>query len=229
VKAIHVIEAIKGRLSTRAFLDKPVSRETIEAILDTARWAPSGGNLQPWQVAVVTGDKKQRIANAIMEARRNGEKERADYPYYPREWFEPYKSRRVATGIALYQALGIAREDKAARNEAWNRNYRFFGAPVGLLFFIDRRLGHGALVDVGLFLQSLMLAACANGLATCPQASLADYPDIIRPILGIEDNLALVCGLSLGYPDPDAAVNQYRTERIAVNELTRWYEDGDYS
>lgn len=220
---MDVIDAIKSRSSTRAFLDKPVGRETVEAILDTARWAPSGGNLQPWQVTVVTDKTKKRIGEAIIQARKAGEKERSDFAYYPHEWFEPYKSRRAATGIALYRSLGIARNDMQGRAEAWNRNYRFFDAPVGLLFFINHKLGNGAWTDLGIFLQSLMLTACAHGLATCPQASLSDYPDIIRNILDIGDDCTLICGLALGYPDPEAPVNQYRTDRIKLSEFTRWY------
>ena len=220
---MDVIKAIKTRFSIRAFLDKPVNQETVKSILDTARWAPSGGNLQPWQVAVVTGETKRLIGDKIIQARNAGEKERPDYPYYPDQWFEPYRSRRVATGVALYQALEIARDDMKSRKEAWNSNYRFFDAPVGLLFFIDRQMGKGAWVDLGIFLQSLMLTASAHGLATCPQASLSDYPDIIRNALDIEDDYALICGLSLGYADPDAPVNQYRTGRIEISESTRWY------
>ena len=221
---MNVIDAIKLRFSTRSFLDKPVSKETIQALLDVARWAPSGGNLQPWQVMVLSGKTKQQISNAIIQARSKGEKERPDYSYYPSEWFEPYKSRRVAAGVALYQALGIAREDSERRNQAWNNNYRFFDAPVGMLFFLERKLGRGAWVDLGLFLQSLMLAATARGLATCPQASLADFPDIIRKALAIEDKYALICGMSLGYAKSEAPENNYRTERAEVNEFTKWYD-----
>jgi nitroreductase len=220
---MDVIEAIKSRFSTRAFLDEPVNQETVTAILDAARWAPSGGNLQPWQVAVVIGETKRRIGDEIIQARKVGIKEHPDYPYYPLDWFEPYTSRRKATGVALYQSLGIEREDMEQRTEAWNRNYRFFDAPVGLLFFINRNLGNGAWVDLGLFLQNLMLTACDHGLATCPQASLADYPDIIRNILNIDDENTLICGLSLGYADPNAPVNQYRTDRVDISEFTQWY------
>ncbi len=221
---MNVCDAIKSRYSIRAFLDKAVARETIEALLDIARWAPSGGNLQPWNVMVVTGESKQGIGNAIIQARADGEKERSDFSYYPDEWFEPYKSRRVASGVALYQVLNIKREDTEKRNEAWNNNFRFFDAPVGLLFFIERNLGRGAWVDLGIFLQSLMLAATEHGLATCPQASLADYPDIIRKILAIDENYALICGLSLGYAKPEAPENNYRTERDEVSEFTKWYD-----
>lgn len=219
---MDVIQAIKTRSSTRAFLDKPVDRETVEAILDTARWAPSGGNLQPWRVVVLTGESKQRIGDEIIAAREAGIKEHPDQPYYPTEWFEPYKSRRKASGLALYQALGIKREDMQRRKEVWDRNYHFFDAPVGLLFFVDKRVKPGSLIDTGMFMQSVMITATAYGLATCPQVSLADYPDIIRDCVKVSDEYSLVCAMSLGYADSKAAVNSYRTERVSVAEFTSW-------
>jgi len=221
---MDLIAAMKARRSTRAFLDREVGDETIYQILDVARWSPSGVNMQPWQVAVVRGNTLQRISDALIAAREAGEREQPDYEYYPGEWFEPYKERRKATGVALYSALQIAREDTQARIEAWYNNYRFFGSPVGLLVFLDKRLGQGSWIDIGMFLQNIMLAAENEGLATCPQASLAEFPDIIRGILGIEDQLSLVCGLSLGYPDNEAAVNGYRTPREPVEAFTRWYD-----
>jgi nitroreductase len=146
-----------------------------------------------------------------------------DYSYYPGEWLEPFASRRIDCGRALYKALGIEKRDKDAKIRAWNNNYRFFGAPVGLLFFVNKTLNKGSWLDMGMFLQNVMLAASACGLATCPQASLADYPVIVRGLLGVDDQLALVCGMALGYPDLNAPVNQYRLERAPVDEFTRWH------
>jgi nitroreductase len=221
---MDILEAIRRRASTRAFLDKPVERATIETILDAARWAPSGADIQPWQVAVVTGSIKQRLSEALLAARIAGERERPDYQYYPLHWQDPYKSRRVACGLALYQAMKIGRDDKDARLKAWNNNYRFFGAPAGLLFFLDRTLEKGSWVDMGMFIENVMLAALGLGLATCPQASLAEYPDIARKILEIPDTRLLVCGMALGYPDAAAPVNNYRTAREPVSSFTAWYE-----
>jgi len=221
---MELITAMKARHSTRAFLDREVESETLHTILDAARWAPSGVNMQPWHVAVVRGETRQRLSDALIAAREAGEKESPDYDYYPAEWFEPYKGRRKATGLALYNALKIARDDTQARIDAWYNNYRFFGAPAGLLVFLDKRLGQGSWIDIGMFLQNIMLAAENEGLATCPQASLAEFPKIVRSILGIEEHLMLVCGLSLGYPDPAAAVNGYRTPREPVEAFTRWYD-----
>jgi nitroreductase len=221
---MDILEAIRGRCSTRAYLDKPVARATVEAILDTARWAPSGVNTQPWQVAVVTGATKERISETLLAARKSNEPERPDYAYYPKDWQEPYKTRRKVCGLALYSALQIGKDDAFARLKAWNGNYRFFGAPVGLFFFVDRALSQGAWVDMGMFIQSVMLAARGHGLATCPQASLAEYPDLVRGILDVPDSRALVCGMSLGYPDTAHPVNNYRTEREPVSAFAVWHE-----
>lgn len=221
---METIDAIKARASTRAFLDRPVARATVEAILDAARWAPSGANIQPWKVAAVCGAVKKRLGEALRNARAAGQPGRPDYTYYPPEWTEPYISRRRACGVALYNALDIGRDDKAKRMSAWLANYDFFGAPVGLLFFMDRSLATGSYLDTGMFLQNVMLAAVDAGLATCPQAALAEYPDIVRAELGLPDSLLLVCGMSLGYPDPDAPVNLYRTEREPVGSFLTWHE-----
>ena len=221
---MDVLEAMHGRKSTRAYLDQPVTRTTIESILEAARWAPSGVNSQPWQVAVVTGATKERIGTDLLAARTAQRPENPDYTYYPAQWEEPYKSRRKATGLALYQALNIGKDDALARLKAWNNNYRFFGAPVGLLFFVDRTLAQGAWVDMGMFIGNVMLAARGHGLDTCPQASLAEYPDIVRGILNRPDTHALICGMALGYADTGAPVNRYRTEREPVSAFTTWHD-----
>jgi len=221
---MDVLEAMRSRKSTRAYLDKQVARATIESILDAARWAPSGVNCQPWQVAVVTGATKERIGTDLLAARKAKQPENPDYTYYPKDWREPYKSRRKASGLALYAALHISKDDALARLKAWNGNYHFFGAPAGLLFFVDRALSQGAWVDMGMFIENVMLAARDHGLNTCPQASLAEYPDIVRGILNIPATRALVCGMALGYADASAPVNGYRTEREPVNAFTSWYD-----
>ena len=221
---MDVLEAMRGRKSTRAYLDKPVARATVEAILDAARWAPSGVDSQPWKVAVVSGTTKERISSDLLAARTAKQPENPDYAYYPSEWQEPYKSRRKATGLALYRALNIGKDDPLARLKAWNNNYRFFGAPVGLLFFVDRALAQGAWVDMGMFIENVMLAARGHGLDTCPQAALAEYPDIVRGILNFPNTHALVCGMALGYADHAHPVNNYRTERAPVSAFTTWHD-----
>lgn len=214
---------LQARHSTRAFVDKPVSAADIEDLLDTARLAPSGANTQPWQVAVLTGKTKQQLAETIEQAFSNGAASKPDYHYYPTQWQTPYTERRRACGLQLYQSLQIARDDKAAQKAQWAANYRAFDAPVMLLFFLDSTMQTGSYLDLGLFLQSLMLAATEKGLATCPQAALAEYPDIVKTQLGYPADSQLVCGLALGYEDVTAAVNQYRTERITVGEFTRFF------
>jgi len=221
---MDTLEAMRNRTSTRAYLNTPVARSTVEMILDGARWAPSGVNTQPWHVAVVTGETIQRISAALLAARTAKEPERPDYRYYPSHWEEPYKSRRMVCGLAMYKALGISREDTERRLKTWNLNYSFFGAPVGFFFFLDRTLSQGSWVDMGMFIQSVMLAARTFGLATCPQAALAEYPDIVRQYLDIPESRALVCGMALGYPDLSDPVNQYRTAREPVANFTKWYE-----
>lgn len=221
---MNINEAIRNRISTRAYLDKAVSKETLTQILDTARWSPSGTNTQPWNVTVVQGDTKAAITEAFLALQKEGVKPNPDYDYYPTEWIDPFKSRRFECGMALYKALEIGREDKEKRIEAGLANYRFFGAPVTLFFFIDKRMGKGSWFDMGMFLQSVMLAAEEHGLGTCPQASTSDYPDMIREKLGISDQYNLICGLSLGYPDKEQAVNQYRTSREAVDTFTSWFD-----
>ncbi len=222
---MNVREALLARKSVRAFLERPVAREIIERILDAARHAPSGANTQPWQVAVVAGHAKARIEARMLAEFRAGRRGRPDYPYYPAEWRSPYRERRFDCGMQLYEALGIARDDKATRLAQWERNYRAFGAPVAMFFFLDRRLAQGSLLDYGMFLQSVMLMAVEEGLATCPQAALAEYPDIVREELGLADEMMLVCGMALGYEDAGHPVNGYRTPREPVSAFTRFIDE----
>jgi nitroreductase len=221
---MNVIEAIESRISTRAYLDRPVDREMIRKILDIARWAPSGVNTQPWQVAVVQGEKLQQLSTEFLRLADQGVKPAPDYDYYPGEWVDPYKKRRFRCGMDLYKALEIGRDDKEKRREAALNNYRFFGAPVSLFFFMDKRMGKGSWLDMGMFIQSVMLAAREQGLGSCPQASTADYPDVVRRIVGKTDDKLLLCGLALGYPDEKHPVNRYRTEREAVDDFTTWVD-----
>ena len=220
---MEVTEAIRNRKSTRAFLDKAVPDEVITTVLECARWAPSGVNSQPWQVAVVTGETKRQLGNALAKQRADGETPRQDYNYYPTQIEEPYISRKRACGHALYSALGIKRNDIETRKAQWMKNYHGFGSPVALLFFIDAILEKGSWVDMGMFIQNVMLAARGFGLETCPQAALAEYPDVIRNILNIADSKKLICGMALGYADYDDPSYQYRTEREPVENFTQWY------
>ena len=221
---MNVSEALSTRKSTRAFLDKPVDKATIDRILAAARHAPSGTNTQPWQVAVVTGEKKQQLCQEMETAFRNKVERKMDYPYYPEEWVDPYKSRRKACGLQMYSTLSITREDKQRQLDQWAANYRAFDAPVMLLFFMDGIMETGSFLDYGLFLQSVMLMAVEEGLATCPQAALGEFPSIVKSSLGYPEDSILICGMSLGYEDTDALVNSYRTPREEVETFTRYFD-----
>ena len=221
---MNVIKALEQRKSTRAFLSKEVEQEKINTILNAARHAPSGTNTQPWQVAVVTGEAKIKLQTKIEGAFRAGDKGHADYTYYPDEWQQPYASRRKECGLLLYKTLGIRREDKERQINQWVANYRAFDAPVLLLFFMDDVMQTGSYIDYGMFLQSVMLAAVDQGLASCPQASIADYPEIIKAQLAYPEETVLICGMALGYEDKDALVNSYRTSREDVDSFTRYFK-----
>jgi len=214
---------LKQRHSTRAFLDKSVSETLIHEVLDIARYAPSGANTQPWQVAVVTGKTKQQIGDTLVLTFQQRIQSKPDYTYYPETWRSPYIDRRRACGLQLYQSLQIDRKDKVAQQKQWEANYRAFDAPVMLLFFMDPEMQTGSFLDLGMFLQNLMLVAQEKGLATCPQAALAEYPEQIKTILDYPADSILVCGMALGYEDITAAVNDYRTAREPVAVFTRFF------
>lgn len=215
-----VDEAIISRRSVRAFLPTPVDDETVCDILRVAARAPSGTNMQPWRVYVVTGDKKAELSDAILNSGVRAEKAVWDeYVYYPDQFFEPYLTRRRAVGFALYGLLGIGRREVDRMRAQHDRNFVFFDAPVGMIFTIDRRLNKGSWVDHGMFLQSIMIAARARGLHTCPQAAFAPYHRQIRPLLGIPDEEIVVCGMALGYEDEDKPENQLRSERAELEKF----------
>lgn len=212
---MHVHQAINSRKSVRRFLPDKVTKETIAAILQIASRAPSGSNIQPWRVHVVTGNIKQQISEAVLTAAKQGEV-CPQYQYYPEQWFEPYSTRRRQVGWALYASLGIKREDKQARTEQMLRNFLFFDAPVGLFFTLDKRMATGSYLDLGIFIENVVLAARGYGLDTCIQAAFANYPQAISPYLPIAEDDIIVCGLALGYEDTNAPENQLITERDPV-------------
>lgn len=218
---MDVQEAIEGRQSVRGFLrDKPVPRETIEAILGVAGRAPSGSNIQPWHTWVATGEKRDAIAEACQARHRAADPGEQEYNYYPVEWREPYIGRRRNTGWGLYGHLGIEKGDKENMALQHGRNYEFFDAPVALFFTIDRDMELGSWIDYGMFLQSVMLAARGFGLETCPQAAFLKYHDTIMEMIGAPREQMFVCAMSLGYADEEAHVNRYRTPRLPVSEFT---------
>jgi len=221
---MDTLSAISARKSIRAYTRQNVSHEDIESILESASGAPSGVNSQPWHVSIVQGHTKMALTEALIAARTNQPTPTPDYQYYPDNWSEPYKSRRISCGKALYKALNISHEDKQRKLKAWENNYRFFGAPIGLFFFVDKHLSKGSWVDMGMFIQTVMIAATAKGLATCAQASLAEFPHIVRDILKIDDQYLLISGMCLGYADTTHAVNQYQLPRESPTSFTQWYD-----
>jgi nitroreductase len=219
--------AITTRRSLRAYLPTPVPRASIEAILSVAARAPSGTNTQPWKVYVLTGEAKTSLSRKIQAAFNDPaerEKHTEEYAYYPTEWKSPFIDRRRKVGWDLYGLLDIAKTDKARMHAQHGRNYDFFDAPVGLMFTIDRVMRQGSWLDYGMFLQSIMVAARGRGLDTCPQAAFMQFHRIISAHIGAPDNEQVVCGMSLGWADPNAVENTLVTEREPVASFTRFFD-----
>ena len=204
---------------------RPVDNRTVRQLIETARLAPSGGNLQPWIVHVLCGDSLARframLAPKVAAAPLGGSTE---YHVYPPDLKEPYRSRRFKVGEDMYAQIGVKREDKPARVRQFSRNYDFFGAPVGMFFFMDRIMGPPQWSDVGMFMQTLMLLAREQGLATCPQEAWSAWHAQVSEFLGVAPELMLFCGLSLGYEDAAAPINRLRADRAALEEFARFHD-----
>lgn len=221
---MHIDAAIRSRKSVRSFMPWNVPKSVIEHILKVASRAPSGNNVQPWHVHVLTGQAKQNLCDDIIaSATDEAGQHAAEYEYYPTEWFEPYQQRRREVGFSLYEKLGIKRDDPAARDRQMLRNYQFFDAPVGLLISLDRRLNTGSYMDLGMFIQNILLAARGQGLHTCAQAAFAWYHQVIRAHLPLADNDILVCGIALGHEDRDAPENSLETPREPVESFASFH------
>jgi nitroreductase len=224
-------EAICSRRSMRAFTSQRVARADIEHLLQVASRAPSGTNCQPWKVYVLQGAKRNALveqACAAHDAMRAdptlAEQYKEEYDYYPQKWVSPYIDRRRENGWGLYGLLGIGKADRDQMHIQHQRNFRFFDAPVGLMFTVDRVMGRGSLVDYGCFLQSVMVAARGLGLHTCPQAAWNGFSSIVMPLIGAGADEMLVCGMSLGYADETALVNTFDTPRVPVKDFTHWLD-----
>jgi nitroreductase len=230
-EALAVDAAITSRMSARAFLPTPVPRATIEHLLHLASRAPSGTNTQPWKVYVLQGASRDGLVNKVCAAHDAlradaslASEYREAYDYYPEQWVSPYIDRRRENGWSLYGLLGITKGDKDKMHAQHQRNFRFFDAPVGLMFTLDKVMGRGSLVDYGMFLENLMVAARGHGLHTCPQAAWNGFAKIILPHIGAGDSEMLVCGMALGYANPDEPVNGFHTPRESVQSFTTWLE-----
>ena len=223
---MNVIDAIAKRKSVRFFTDREVPVDLIDKIINAATAAPTGGNMQPWQVAVIRGKTKERLGAAYVKAAQEQQPPSPDIPYYPQPMPPKYERRRHIISARIYRAADIRFApdfvDWPAVIALVTQNYYFFGADTGLLFFIERELEHGSLLDIGMFMQNIMLAAQEYGLATCSQASWGNYPKIAKEILGIGDELRLICGMSLGYPGDESKAPQGRV-RESSGEFVRWY------
>lgn len=223
--APDVFAAARTRRSIRAYKPDAVPREVLREIVELGRHAPSGSNIQPWRVHVLTGSALARLGGALQRAFLGDEPgHHRDYEYYTDPIVEPYLARRRQCGWGLYGTLGIGRGDHDKSRAYRARNYNFFGAPAGLVFTIDRKLEKGSWLDYGMFLQTLMLAARARGLHTCPEASIANYPDIVRRELGLGADRVVICGMAMGYADPQAVINSFQPPRIAVDEYATFLE-----
>jgi nitroreductase len=217
---MNVSAAIDSRMSCRAFLPTPVSKSVIVSILEAARRAPSGGNLQPWLVHVLTGaplGQFRALIRAKLPTHPTGEG--TEYNVYPPNLHEPYRSRRYKCGEDMYATVAIARENKLARLQQFARNYDFFGAPVALFFAIDRRMGQDQWADVGMFMQNVMLLAREHGLHTCAQEAWAVWHRTVSEFLGLPPEHMLFCGMALGVRDESAPINALRTDRAALEEF----------
>lgn len=221
---LTVEDAIRGRQSVRAFETRPVARDLIQRVLETANRAPSGSNIQPWKAYIVDGTVRDRLCAEILERYDTVGEEKREYNYYPVKWREPYLARRRACGWGLYSTMGITREDKAGMHAQRRQNFDFFGAPVGIIFTLDRDMEIGSWLDSGMFIQSVMIAARQFGLETCPQAAFANFHEIIRRRLAIPADQIVICGLALGYPEKGAKVNTFRTEREAFEVYARFVD-----
>ncbi|MGD9717615.1 MAG: nitroreductase [Sulfurimonadaceae bacterium] len=222
------LETLSNRSSIRKFLSKPLSKETLQTILSAAAMTPSGANMQPWIVYAVSNEAKlKEVGDAVIAAMEQGVPNDQFIQYYPLNWINPYKKRRIETGVGLYSLMGVDRKDTQTRTQMWHDNFRWFGAPTVLFVFTDKALiegASGALIDCGAYMQSLMLAAESLGVASCPQGSTTEFGKVIAKVLEAPDNLALLYSVVLGYADPDAKINTYKPPRIPLEEHVTWVE-----
>lgn len=216
-------QALIDRRSIRAFQNRPVSVETVTAIIEAARQTASSSNMQPWRLYVMVGEDLDRLRGAVRQSlAANPAAEGAEYKIYAEQLKDPYNARRKQCAEDMYATIGIARENKLGRMMQFSRNFDFYGAPVGMILAIDRTMENGQWADVGMFLQSLLLVAHEHGLGTCAQAAWAAMPKTVRAHLALPPELMIFCGISMGYADPDAPINATVTGRAdfdAIAEL----------
>jgi nitroreductase len=213
---MNVTEALKSRISIRAFKPDPVPEALVREIIDVARYAPSGGNLQPWKVIAVAGAERDAVI-ALAQANLPGDE--GDRPVYPANLWEPYRSRRYKVGEDMYALLGIGRDNKPARLMHLAQNFQFFGAPVGLFFVIDKAMGHGQWAHLGMFMQSIALAALERGVQSCMQEAWARMRAPLAAHFRLGEHEMIYCGMALGHADISKPVNTLRSDRAPVDEI----------
>ena len=218
-RAMNVVDAVNARLSVRQFLSTPVSDDQLRSLLADASRSPSGGNVQPWRIYVVNGDSLTRMREFLTT---QPPVEAPEYDVYPKSITEPYRTNRFTIGEQMYATLGIAREDKPGRLRQFANNNDFFSAPAAMFCFIDRQMGPPQWSDLGMFLQTFMLLAVENGLATCAQEYLSARHQAVSTFVGAPENEMLFCGMSIGYADTSAPINSLRAERMPVDEWARF-------
>ncbi len=221
---MDVRDAVAARRSIRGFLETPVELALVQRLVGAASRSASGGNLQPWHIDIVAGEAMNRLKQTMVAKLADGP-ETPEYDIYPKELVSPYRDRRFAVGEAMYDRIGIPRDDKLARRMWFARNFAFFGAPLALFMTIDRRMGPPQWSDMGMFLQSFMLLAVEEGLATCAQECWAVYPATVKAFLGTPDERMLFCGMAVGYEASAEPANALRTERADAGEWLRTLTD----
>jgi len=219
---MSVSEAVITRRAVREFTDRPVAEELIKDVLQTACYAPSGSNIQPWNVYVLTGGALAQALQSIQGRLYSGEMETPEFPTYPEPLAEPYRERRASCGERMYTALGIPREDRGARIQQVMRNYQFFGAPVGIIITMESSMGESQALDIGIFAQTLMLVARERGLDTCPQVSWTLWPKAVKEAMEIPRDEKIMVGISLGYGAADAPVNHLQHSRADLESFVQF-------
>jgi nitroreductase len=217
------LSVITGRHCKRAFLDRPVARATLERVLTAAGNAPSPRNTQFWQVAVVVGEARAELSRRLCAALDSAERYGLDYPNRPQPMGATHEDRARAWSAAFYPAMGVDRGDPAARREFERRNLCFYGAPVAMIFHLPANAVPGTFLEMGFFVQNVMLGLVSCGLGSCPQASVACYGSVIRDFLGLGAERLVVCNLSVGYVDESAPINRFYPERAGLHEYAKWY------
>ena len=223
---MRVSEAVNSRRSMRVFKPDPVAKADLEWIIENANRSASNGNLQPWKLYVTMGAARKRLSAAILSAMDAGDNgPGAEYNVYPPEMTPVYDARRKLVGKQLYTLLGVPRGDAAGMMKQFRKNYEFFDAPVGMILSVEKRMGNGQWIDCGIFLDQLMLLAREKGLHTCPQAAFSRYQHVVRRELNIPEDQTVICGLAMGYADPDVVPNSLITDRAPIQDFTTWFSE----